>query len=212
MRKVSLFIASLVFFAGFGVLYAENIAGVRIVWIDSPLELIAYDRDSVPIRADVGTILRPGARLETKETTVELQLLPRGGSILIAPNTHFLINSIEENKNQMKTDFSLSRGKVRLIIDKTAGSRHLLRTPTTVAGVRGTDFYRMYDRENKKDWLCVTEGAVQFDSLTGEGGLLVSAGYFVNLAKGFAQEKPSEEWLKLNLTLKSSLERSGTAP
>ena len=195
----------LLFFSGFSFLSAQSSqAGAKIVWMDNPEEITIRNSLNREIVADFGIMLGSGYTIQTANSSAEIVLVPNGSVIVINENTNFRIDSIrktEADEAATQNTFSLLKGKLRFIAAKISGSSYSVNTQSAVAGVRGTDFYRMYDPETGKDWLCVTEGSVQFDSPDGKLGVLVPAGSFVNLNNGFQTAQPDEDWLNKNLTL-----------
>ena len=178
--------------------------GALIVWMDDPDEVTVRDRTAGTVIPGIGLVLQTGSTISTGGSSVELVLVPNESVIVIGENTIFRIDTLHETASEKKSNdntFSLIRGKLRFIAARITGSTYSVRTQTAVAGVRGTDFYRMYDPAGGKDWLCVTEGAVRFDPPSGEGGVTVPAGSFVNLNNGFRTAQPDEAWLRNNLTL-----------
>lgn len=196
----------LMFVSGFGMADTVSRVGARIVWMDDPGEVFIHDTAGTRIRADLGLTVESGSTVQTGNSGAEIVLVPNGSVILLDNNTTFRIDTLHSTTKEQMSDeniFSLLKGKLRLIAAKITGSSYSVRTPTAVAGVRGTDFYRMYDPAAGKDWLCVTEGTVQFESPSGDRGVLVSAGLFVNLTNGFQTATPDNEWLLNNLTLET---------
>mgnify|MGYP000884165696 CR=1 FL=1 len=199
------FMAAVVMMINFGspVLAETNPkSGAKIVWMDDSNEVLLRDANGNPIQSELGFLLERGCTVQTGNSTVEMTLVPNGSVIVIDKNTLFRIDSLYGRDGTSDNNvFSLVRGKIRFIAARITGAFYSVQTPTAAAGVRGTDFYRMYDPQAGKDWLCVTEGAVQFDSPAGDKGVLVPAGFFVNLKNGFHTAEPDAEWLKTNLNL-----------
>jgi len=182
------------------------LVAAQIVWMQEPSEVSIRDAAGNPIRAAFGVMLESGSTVKTRDSGAEIVLVPNGSVIVLDNNTTFRIDSLHDaDSNQADNEnvFSLIAGKLRLIAAKITGSSYSVRTKTAVAGVRGTDFYRMYAPAAGRDWLCVTEGSVQFDSPTGDQGVLVSAGEFVDLNKGFKTAQADGGWLENNLTLET---------
>lgn len=176
----------------------------QIVWLDDPSEVTVLNGADDAVEPDFGDLLRAGAIIETGASTVELVLVPNGAVIIIDAETIFQIDHLpgdRRGRRRNQNAFSLTSGKLRIVAGQNIGESYSVRTPTAVAGVRGTDFYRMYVPDQGTDWLCVTDGAVEFRPPRWGRGVLVPAGMFVNLNEGFETQQPSEDWLRTNLTL-----------
>lgn len=180
--------------------------GAQIVWMDNIDQVIIHDAAGKSVQADFGVMLEPGATIQTKNSGAELTLVPNGTAIALDRNTTFRIDGLSGSAAapaSKDNTFSLLVGKLRMAAAQNTGSTYSVRTATTVAGVRGTDFYRAYDPAQTIDWLCVTKGAVQLDANSGSQGVLVQAGSFVNLNNGFVTAQPDAAWLQSHLTLEN---------
>ena len=202
---ITALIALMMYFAGSPDLAAQTTqTGAQIVWMDNPDEVIIRDKNGTLIQAELSLMIESESVVQTAKSRAEIVLVPNGSVIIIDNNTTFRIDSLQSaisNEKNNGNAFSLILGKFRLVAARVIGASYSVRTPTAVAGVRGTDFYRMYDPAAEKDWLCVTEGAVQLYSPKGNEEVLVPAGFFVNLNNGFQTAQPDKEWLTSNLTL-----------
>lgn len=102
-------------------------------------------RDGRPREYDVyhpdvlGLPLYSGDRVDTYEGTyIELQLLPSRSVVKLAENTSFLIEGVASGGGGA---FELAYGRVRASVSRASGTDPFeIRSRTTVAGVRGTDF------------------------------------------------------------------------
>jgi len=188
-----------------GLIGAPNsVITAEIMYMDNPDSVEIQGPKGQQIQPGYGTILPRGSTITTYDTTIELRLTVNGSVIILDAYTIFRIDSLQRSRPQggaRENLFTLLKGKLRFIAAKFTGAQYGVNTETAFAGVRGTDFYRMYDPESQKDWLCVTEGAVQFSPGRNQEGILVPGGSFVNLNTGFQLADPSEQWLTNNLTL-----------
>lgn len=132
---------------------------------------IAED-DAIP----VGSLVKTGPT-----TTAELRLKPNGTLVKLAKGTNFRVDTVAAAPSQTN-QFALLGGKVRTVAAK--GGSYEIRSTSTVAGVRGTDFTFAVE-EGKKNLLLVAKGAVQFGRLAADGAvlesILVGAGQFADL-------------------------------
>ena len=78
------------------------------------------------------------------------------------------------------TELSLSRGSVFSKVVKRKSEHFRVRTPTAVAGVRGTQFFVAIDKgirtKSEEVMLCVNEGSVNVQSTENKGSVLLNEG------------------------------------
>lgn len=104
--------------------------------------------------AQPGDILSGGDTIKTLEgARAELQF-PSGSSIVLNEDTSLVIESLAFNQSAPKeerTEVFLIDGKIKAIIEKLdKGERFEIKTPTAIAGVRGTVFYLNVTRESER--------------------------------------------------------------
>lgn len=132
---------------------------------------IAED-DPIP----VGSLVKTGPG-----TTAELRLKPNGTIVKLAKATNFRVDTVAATPSQTN-QFALLGGKIRTVAAK--GGNYEIRSTSTVAGVRGTDFTFAFE-EGAKNLLLVSKGAVQFARIGADGAvlqsILVGAGQFADL-------------------------------
>jgi len=90
---------------------------------------------------DIGTTIQRDYRIRTgKKSFVEI-LLNNGTKIFIKEITVLNVSNLRMKASDPPTRLKMLTGKIRIIVKKIFKERTLiLKTPTTVAGVRGTDF------------------------------------------------------------------------
>ena len=167
----------LVFAQGGAAMILEFVSGSELT-VQTPNGLtLAYpsgiaEADSIPLGAIVKT--GPG-------TTAELRLKPNGSIVKLARSTAFRVDTVAGTPAQTN-QFALLGGKIRAVAAK--GGNYEIRSTSTVAGVRGTDFTFSF-QEGAKNLLLVSKGAVQFARLAADGAvmdsILVGAGQFADL-------------------------------
>lgn len=115
--------------------------------------------------------------ISTGENSKAKLVLANANTLMIGPFTNFIV---EEAKKE-GSSFALMYGKIRSIVkqDKTKDGEFKIQTPTSVIGVRGTDFYTVYRPQNGKTTVTTLSGVVSIKNLTGKvkKEVLVSAGY-----------------------------------
>jgi len=126
-----------------------------------------------------GEPLGAGFRIETRQGSAELQLLPNRTIMRLTAGTTFVINAIQGAGGATTNDFTVQQGRVRTVVARSEGADYRFRTATAVGGVRGTDF-GIDVIPGEVDQLFVRTGAVEFTNLgTGES-LLLGAGQIAN--------------------------------
>lgn len=111
--------------------FATDITDVQVV-----------DRDDFEVEIFLGIGLSPGDRLIANDSAVELRLEPNGSIVRIAPGTTFEIEALQGRQGATATRTVLERGRARFVAAQSPDRRYSysVRTPSLVAGVRGTDF------------------------------------------------------------------------
>lgn len=142
-----------------------------------------------------GMTLGPGDKVVTQNSSAELRMDPNGSIIKLAPNTQFVVDTLEGSAGATTNQFSLLGGRLRTIAAKVAGASYEVRTNTAVGGVRGTDF-GMEVIPGQSDSLFVKEGTVEFTKIASGQSLTLNAGDFADaLANTFQVVKLSTQQL-----------------
>ncbi|MFZ3228651.1 MAG: FecR family protein [Pseudobdellovibrio sp.] len=117
--------------------------------------------------------------------------------INISPSTKLKIEKYTSGTDK-NVELSLSEGKVRTNVEQEYDgekTKFLIKTPTAVAGVRGTQFITSYDVKTKVTEIVTLKGQVAFTSLTAKNAgaantVLVQKGESSSMADGQVPEKP----------------------
>lgn len=144
-------------------------------------------------RARLGAKVFPGDVISaSKESRAKVVMVDKN-EINISPDTKIKIEKYEFNPNQNKKDVLLNviYGKVRSKVEQKYDgrtSKFQIKTPSAVAGVRGTDFITGYSASTGASQVVTFEGKVQFGS-PGPGGQIlnaveVSPGQMAEFSKG----------------------------
>lgn len=136
--------------------------------------------------AELGDPVMTGDVVETRDDGYAIIELTDRASVKLRENTKLVIESLGD-----AVAVTLQTGSVFARVQRAAGALtgwvFEVRTPTVVAGVRGTEFFVGYGRtiEGKPDlWLCVNEGLVEVAvPSTGESAL-VAEGEGINILSG----------------------------
>jgi hypothetical protein len=133
------------------------------------------------VEATLGMLLMGGDTVKTGEESYSAIIFQDDGSrVKLGENSQLTLNATRDKKKLKKRMFLGSGGKLWAKITKKKGTDFQIKTPTSVASVKGTRFI-MEDREDGV-WLYVLEDAVQFG--TGEEEVTVGAGQYGRAADG----------------------------
>ena len=150
-------------------------------------------------KAALGATINEAEKLKTGNNGTAIVMLKSGASLKLKPDTIVLLSSAD-----MKTTIELQGGSVFSKVDKRkAGQTFEIRAQTTVAAVRGTEFFFAYGKKEqaKADlWLCVNEGLVNVvDSATSsEVNVAAGEGIIVPTNKKIPKPKAYAWTTKLN--------------
>ncbi len=148
--------------------YADNLAEVQVTTAAGEA-----------LNPSLGADLPAGTTVVTRGSSVELAVEPSGTLIKIARNTTFVLERIDVGSRTVDHSFRLPAGKIRTVVQGARNDRYRIRTPTGVAGVRGTDFAQRVV-PGRTDWICVREGAATFARLADGSRVVVTAQQFAD--------------------------------
>jgi hypothetical protein len=100
-----------------------------------------YDRDSKTNRANVRTIFFKDDRVYTKKGKMDIQIGP-SAVLHLSPYSSVRMSEISEMDKKTRITIALDEGHgyTKFTKPMTAGSQYVIKSPTLVAGVRGTEF------------------------------------------------------------------------
>lgn len=153
-----------------------------------------------------GAALAEGDAVSTAEGATALVELADGSRLKLRESSRLRI--VVSGKS---AELNLALGSVFAKVRKRlAGENFLVRTPSAVAAVRGTEFFTAYGRPRGKDrdlWVCVNEGAVELTTTKDKKPLLVPGGQGVLIKGGKDLTQPQAyDWTK---TLNWNMDESG---
>lgn len=137
-----------------------------------------------------GSQISEGDQIETKASTYVKVVMKDRNVLVITENTKLAINEYKTTKDSKKVQMEIAFGSARHFLEqkyKNKDEKYEVRTATTVAGVRGTDFLTEYNVETGDSVLCALEGKVSLDILKNgkaeQKPVIVDAGHFVRFKK-----------------------------
>ena len=136
----------------------------------------------------IGLDVFEGDKLTTgPESTAKIVTLDRN-VIAIGEKSEIVFEKYQhENQKQKAVVIDVKEGSVRSSIKNKYDQKeehYHIKTPTSVAGVRGTDFYVEYDVTTKENVICTFEGKVSYKPNESKTGFLVDAGKFIRHKEG----------------------------
>lgn len=164
------------------IIYAED--GI-IAYFDGN---VTVQRDGSTFDADFGLSVFEGDILETGTNSLLILQLNNKSKIKLRENTILVLESTGKD-----TSLRLNRGSVFSRVNKLVNGTFTLRTPSMVAGVRGTEFFVAYGKtiETEPDvWLCVNEGSVDVSLTKTRDSVIVKEGEGINILSGRKLTKP----------------------
>ncbi|RZA06059.1 MAG: hypothetical protein EOP11_11280 [Proteobacteria bacterium] len=137
--------------------------------------------------------LQAGDKITTDDKTVVQITLPDGTLVRIGLNSEYRIDSARVDGNFIAWVFSLARGSVRALVEKSVPRKEAkfrINTPAGTMGVRGTEFILEHSVKTGITTLYTIEGKVGFGALTCEKAstcALVSEGEMSQIQLGGAK-------------------------
>lgn len=120
-----------------------------------------------------------------------------GNELELAPESQMVVEAYENNSAKKNVLMNLIRGKIRAQVRekyKGPSDRFQIKTPASVAGVRGTDFATIYDESKAAASTVTFEGAVDFGTLAADGSIkdavTVTKGQESRMVQGLPPTKP----------------------
>lgn len=146
-------------------------------------------------KVKVGTTVNGGDTIKTDSASLVLIVMIDKAVLKLNENSELLVPLKKED------GVVLNAGSLFSKIPKQLPSEEFkVRTPSMVAGVRGTEFFTSFgpNKETSKDlWLCVNEGSVQVTSFANNKSVLVKEGEGILVPVGSDVTPPKKyEWTK----------------
>ena len=148
-------------------------------------------------KAYVGAKVFEGSIITTiKESRAKIVMADRN-VFNLAPNTQLIIQKYENSDQQKNATLTLDEGQVRINVEQKyddQNQKFQIKTPTVVAGVRGTQFLASYKASAKESQIVTFAGSVSMTSLNGQGlpvaTVVVNKGQTSSAQSGLAPEAP----------------------
>lgn len=151
-----------------------------------------------------GEKLNQGARIRTGENSRILLTLRDKSQLEIGDNSELTLSACETIQESIRMNLELEFGIVRVKVSKDVKNQKRefkVKTPTSVLGVRGTEFYVIWQQDPSgllAERVAVSEGQVEINSLFDQGNTLVLDGGSELRAEGRVREAASEARVEPN--------------
>jgi hypothetical protein len=115
----------------------------------------------------VGSKIYAGNTVTTGAVARAKILMSDRNVIHVSPSTSMKIAEYVNTGDKKKVELELTQGKVRnQVLESYKGeNKFIIKTPTAVAGVRGTDFFVNYSAKTRITEVVTLKGAVEFSAL-----------------------------------------------
>lgn len=136
------------------------------------------------VKAKIGFKVEPKDKIITGANSRAKIVMSDRNVIHVSPNTSFLIKTYTNSGSEKNVELKLEKGKIRNNVENRYDgdkNKFLIKTPTAVAGVRGTQFITSYKSATKTTEVVTLKGRVSFSSVGPKGQVLSS----VMVNKGF---------------------------
>jgi tetratricopeptide (TPR) repeat protein len=148
------------------------------------------DRNNVPYKEAVkGTSLEKGFWVKTGEDGWAVLALSDGSTFTLANNTELEITDYNLGKKKKDAVITMNQGKLKALITKLPGGKvdYKVKSPTAVAGVRGTEFMMM--AQGQANVFFGNEGSVGVGGNTADKKTL-GADTMVQNTRGYSPVEP----------------------
>lgn len=197
---------------------AETMSGMMMV-VKGDIKVTS--KDGKTVAAKVGKKIMAGDTILSGPNSRAKIVMADKNVINISPDSKIVIEKYENNgKDKKNVELNVVYGKLRASVEQKYDgdkSKFNVKTPTAVAGVRGTDFITGYNPSTKSSQIITFTGSVAVGT-AGPGGsiqnpVFVQAGQMTEAGAGKAPEAPKavpkDELNKMNT--ESSADTASTA-
>ena len=145
-----------------------------------------------------GQILNKDEILRSEKKSFAIIKLNDGSTLKLEEESKISLKGIYQKEKNEPTLIQLMKGAVFSRVKK--GNDFRIRTKNAALGVRGTEFFSAFGKDQKDFWMCVNEGAVEIKNLLSKEKQLVQAGQGILFKdrKKLTAPKPYEWTKKLN--------------
>jgi len=171
LKKCSIFFMCWMFA---GSVFADDAAGMFMM-VKGDVSVTsggATNPAKVGMKFLVGDVVKTGVDSRAKITMRDRN------NIFVSPNSEFSLTTYESGAKR-NVEMNLKEGKIRNEVNNKYDdkkNKFQIKTPTAVAGVRGTDFVTSFNTQTQMTEVVTMKGNVSLNSLTGGANVMVPAG------------------------------------
>lgn len=150
-----------------------------------------------PEKAKVGAKVFEGASIKSEKDSRAKIVMSDRNVFNLSPESKLVIQKYDATPGKKAVSLNLEEGKVRVNVEQKydgAKEKFLLKTPTVVAGVRGTQFLGSYASATKTSQITTFQGSVAMTSFNSAGqplgGVRVEKGQTSSAAPNQAPQAP----------------------
>ena len=187
------------------ILATLSIAGATSVAAQEVGQVVAFEGSAEIVRAGATLAVQPGTPIQKKDEVRtgkpgRVRIVFQDQSVVtVADDSRLTIDEqvFDPATNSAQSAVGLLKGKVSSIVSayyNWSGAKYEVKTPTAVAGVRGTEFVVTYDETADATEVLGFSGEVRVHSLANlEGpGVLVTANQMSKVARGRSPSHPQQ--------------------
>ena len=178
-----------IFFAA-GLFLSLTVAADYGIFMVVKGDVLVQSKDNKSQPAKVGLKVLVGDTVRSAIDSRAKIVMSDRNVIHLSPSTTIKIEKYETGASK-NVEIGLSQGKVRTDVEQVYDgekTKFLIKTPTAVAGVRGTQFITSYDTKTNLTEVITLRGQVALSSLATSAMVLVKKGESTSMKKGQAPE------------------------
>lgn len=129
---------------------------------------VKIQRASETLKAKVTMSVYPGDTIISAKDSRAKIVMQDKNIIHISPSTEMKIETYVNNGQQKNVELNLKEGKVRNNVEQTYDgqkNKFIIKTPTAVAGVRGTQFITSFDKTTNETKIVTLHGKVELTNI-----------------------------------------------
>lgn len=175
MKKFGVSILGLIFLLNVQIIAQENVAVATKV--DGEVLLKRANADKFSTTVQTGTRIQLEDKVKTGEKGyLVLVFLDDKSQLKVRPNTEITMQgTVNQQEGAIQKRIEMDRGNLKAEVAKQRRGKFIIATPTSVASVKGTDFYLKILAQF--DQLLVKSGTVVFYNKVSGDSVSVSGGY-----------------------------------
>lgn len=173
-KTTSIFLIFILMVIGPNVAYAESSRGVvRVVSGDARIQRA---RDDEYTKLKIGDVVKVGDSIMTGRNSRVKMVMMDENVISVSEDSHFTFERYEYDPSKFEKNvvLKLAFGKLRSIVKQRydgKDSQYIVKTPSAVANVHGTDFLTVYNVQTNETKIITFQGGVNFSMLNENGQL-----------------------------------------